>query len=274
MAPLIVLDGGKFEYPDIVARGSGLALEHLPDGTIVIITEYDLIYYSGGRVAARRLPQRASLSNIRHAGGDAVVFAGEDGAVYRATSQELALLMKPLHAGGTVYDLSVRDGIVYALIFDEKTRSSTLWRSDGCETVPVVTGRLGEDALPRIDDELLSVWVSPSGVIYLGGRWLHRLNGSRVTRITGFPEQLPSSEIYSIQGISDADFMILGPGPFFYHFDGREFHGENRSNPEIPPRRTPIRLHLDATQTVMLLPDIPDGPTLGNSPVYLLYAQD
>lgn len=272
--PLRILDGGRWECPDLPARGSGLALELLPDGGIVIITGYDLIYYSDGHASVRPLPQLLNWSTIRHAGGDAVVFAGADGSVFRATPREIELFMAPPPSGGWVLGLSVRDGIVYALIRDNSTRSTTLWRGDGHETVPVVTDSRGVDPRLRVDDELFAVWVSPSGVIYLGGRSLHRVHGSRVAPVEGLPVPLPSQGIHCIAGMSDADFMILGAGPFFHHFDGREFHGENRTNPLIPPTTTPVRMHLDPNQTVMLLPQEREGPTLFDWPVYLLYARN
>ena len=240
----------------------------------MILTEYDLIYYSNGQANVRSLPQSLNHAYLRHFGGDAVVFGGADGSVFRATPREIEQFMQPPGSFCSISDLAVHDGVVYALIFDRAAASATLLRGDGRSTTPVVTDRRGDDPSLRIDDELWALWVAPSGVIYLGGRFLHRVHGSRVTRVEGLPVPLPAPGIFCIAGMSDADFMILGPGPFFHHFNGREFHGEDRSDPLIPPRTGPVRLHLDPTQSVMLLPDVPDGPTLGSWPVYVLYARN
>lgn len=272
--PLFIHDGLRLNGAGLAARGAGLALELLPDGSIVILTEYELIYYSNGQANVRSLPQSLNHAYLRHFGGDAVVFGGADGSVFRATSREIEQFIPPPGSICSIHDLAVHEGVVYALIFDRVARSATLWRGDGRSTTPVVTDRRGDDPSLRIDDELWAVWVAPSGVIYLGGRFLHRVHGSRVTRVEGLPTPLPPPGIFCIAGMSDADFMILGPGPFFHHFNGREFHGEDRTDPLIPPRTSPVRLHLDPTQTVMLLPDEPVGPTLGSWPVYVLYARD
>ncbi|MBR9974420.1 MAG: hypothetical protein KFF77_02470 [Bacteroidetes bacterium] len=273
-APLFIHDGVRLKGAGLAARGAGLSLELLPDGSIVILTEHELIFFSGGQANVRPLPQSLNHAHLRHYGGDAVVFGGADGSIYRANPREIEQFMQPPGSICWIYDLAVHEGMVYALIFDRATGSATLWRGDGHTSVPVVTDRRGDDPSLRIDDELYAVWVAPSGVIYLGGRFLHRVHGSRVTRVEGLPAPLPVPGIYCIAGMSDADFMILGPGPFFHHFNGREFHGEDRTDPLIPPRTSPVRLHLDPAQTVMLLPDVPDGPTLGSWPVYVLYARN
>ena len=273
-APLFIHDGFRLNGAGLDARGAGLALELLPDGSIVILTEYEIIYYSNGQANVRPLPQSLNHAYLRHFGGDAVVFGGADGSVFRATPREIEQFIPPPGSICTIHDLAVHEGAVYALIFDRAARSTTLWRGDGRTTAPVVTDREGDDPSLRIDDELWAVWVAPSGVIYLGGRFLHRVYGSRVTRVEGLPAPLPAPGIYCIAGMSDADFMILGPGPFFHHFDGREFHGEDRSDPLIQPRTSPVRMHLDPTQTVMLLPRVPEGPTLGSWPVSVLHARN
>lgn len=271
LSPLVIFRDDRVEFQDTTLRASGIALDILPDETIVVSATRQLCFYSAGMCEILPLAY-AESGTLNSLGDGAVVLARGDGKILRGDVQGVSRFMNPVHHTSRILDLCVRNGVVYALIYDEKKRAATLWRNDGSGSVPILSDGTESLAPIQIADQLFCVWVSPSETIYVGGRRLYRVTGQRVTRMEGFPHGLPSSGLFAIDGLTDADFMIVGEGPFFYHFDGDRFRGEIRGTSGSDRNPTARRVHLTEKRTVILVNQYIPSMLGGSTVTFALHA--
>jgi hypothetical protein len=273
LSTLAIFRRERVEYQDTTHSEEGFSLDVLPDGIIVVATSRQLYYYSAGLAATIPFPYTSSAT-VKSFGDGSLILERGDGQILRGNAQELSLFMYPVPHASFLLNLCVSNAAVYALLYNQKTRTATLWRNDGSGSVPILSDGAESPAPIRIEDQLFCMWVSSSGTIYVCGRYLHRVTGNRVTRVDSFPPDLPASGIYAIHGLNDADYMIVGEGPFFYHFDGERFHGEIRGT-SGPEQNSPVarRVHMTDNRTVILVNQYIPDMLGGHTATYALYGE-
>ncbi|MFA6234958.1 MAG: hypothetical protein WC824_12370 [Bacteroidota bacterium] len=273
LSPLAIYRRERVEYQDTTHTEEGFSLDVLPDDMIVVATSRQLCYYSAVLAATIPFPYTSSAT-VKSFGDGSLILERGDGQILRGNVHELSLFMYPVPHASSLLNLCVSHAVVYALFYDQKTRTATLWRNDGTGSVPILSDGAASTAPIRIADPLTCMWVAPSGTIYVCGQTVHRVTGNRVTDLDGLPPDLPASGIRAIYGLSDADYMIVGDGPFYYHFDGERFQG-GRWGINVPDREPPRArsIHMTQNRTVILVNQYIPDMLGGHTTTYALYGE-
>jgi hypothetical protein len=70
-------------------------------------------------------------------------------------------------------------------------------------------------------------------------------------------------------GLSDADFIVVGNGPFYYHFNGENFTGQSKWTGDRYVDATMRCIHMHEGMSVMIEQFVHDypGPSIPEKPV-------